>query len=123
MNDVSGWPVVVNEKMVQGELEDHISDRGFYADVYRAMVDLFNRSPTMAVGVVRGVPTISLYEMVTAIKRKLPELQEFVSESKVRQLATLFSLKTGAIITQQFMEVTPELPLLLFVLEEEGCFE
>lgn len=123
MNDVSGWPVVVNEKMVQDELEDHISDWGFYADVYRAMVDLFNRSPTMAVGVVRGVPTISLYEMVTAIKRKLPELQEFVSESKVRQLATLFSLKTGAIITQQFMEVTPELPLLLFVLEEEGCFE
>lgn len=123
MNDLSEMPIVITEKLVENELEDYVSDWGYYADIYYAIVDLFNRSPTMAIGAVRGVPTISLMEMTIAIKRRLPDLQTYVDDSRVRQLATIFSLKTGALITQQYMEITPELPLLMFVLEEEGCFK
>lgn len=115
-------PIVVTETLVESQIREYAEDWHNYATVYTEMIDLFNRSPTMTVGVVRGVPTITVTEMLTALKRRLPDLQAMLDETIVMLLATIFSLKTGAVITQQFILVDAEFALLMAVLEEEGCF-
>jgi len=115
-------PIVVTESLVESQIREYAEDWHNYATVYAEMIDLFNRSPTMTVGIVRGVPTITVTEMLTALKRRLPDLQAMLDETIVMLLATIFSLKTGAIITQQFILVDAEFALLMAVLEEEGCF-
>lgn len=116
------YPIVVTTAVLETTLRDFTEGWHQYAEIYRNLIELFNLSPTMAVGYIRGVPTISVDEMVTSLKRRSPDLQLLIDEHSVRLLATIFSWRTGAVITQQFMNVCPDLPLLMEILEEEGCF-
>lgn len=126
-NDVLGlnaeYPTVVTPALLAGYFREIADDWRDYAIIYPHLVELFNLSPTMAICSYRGgVPTISVDEMVTLLKHRCPELQLLIDDYFVRLLATIFSWKTGAIITNQFIEVNPDLPLLAEVLEEAGCF-
>lgn len=116
------YPIVVTTAVLESALRDLTEEWHQYAEIYHNLVELFNLSPTMAVGHMRGVPTISVDEMVTLLKRRSPDLQLLIDEHSVRLLATIFSWRTGAVITQQFINACSDLPLLMEILEEEGCF-
>lgn len=115
-------PVVVTDKLIELTIREETEDWWKFAELYEHLVELFNLSPTMAIGQVRGVPTISVDDMVTAIKHRCPEYQEIITAENVKLLATIFSWKTGATITQQFIDISVDLPLMVQILEEEGCF-
>ena len=117
------YPIVATDKLLEDAMVAYSEEWGDYAILYPHLVELFNLSPTMAIGPYRGVPTISVEEMVTFLKRRCPEQQLLIDEDSVCLLATIFSWKTGAVITQQFIHITPDLPLMAFILEEEGCFD
>ena len=120
--ETNNFPVSVTNELLENVMRAHSDGWEVYAAIYLQLDRILKASPTVTFRMVPKVPTITLDQVVTLLKKQFIFDHDLITEDRVRLLVTIWSFKNQKVITSEFLNTSVEFPLMLTVLEENDVF-
>lgn len=123
MEDQTNFPIVVTDSYLESVFRSISEGWEAYTDIYRYLDKILLASPTFTFMGVPKVPTITLKQVIEHLTKQFIFDHDLLTESNIKLLVTIWSLRNQKVITSEFLLADERLPLLMTVLDENGAFD